>query len=103
MAEKTEKAQARAGRPNFKVAVSPISPEEIFVDGVAGVMARPGLMKLDLYRVVRVDPKDNAEVRTVTHRLVLPSSAVPDLVRAFQSVAEAGRRRRTTEPSSGSA
>ncbi|MDP6882818.1 MAG: hypothetical protein QF830_01660, partial [Rhodospirillales bacterium] len=57
-----------------------------------GILARPGLVKLDCYRVVGIDRSDNAEVRSVTHRLVLPSSAIPEMVRLFQNMARAGRQ-----------
>ena len=94
MAEQPEQEQPQAEGPKFKVAANPMPPEEIYVDGVAGILARPGVMKLDCYRVVRIDPDDNAEVRSITHRLVFPSSMVPEIMRLFQNMAERARQAR---------
>ena len=92
MAESNEGKQEQTEGPKIKVAANPTLPEEIFVDGVAGVLARPGLIKLDCYRVVGIDRNDNAEVRSITHRIVLPAAAVPELVRLFQNMAKGGRQ-----------
>ncbi len=92
MAENTEGNQAQAEGPKIKLAANPTPPDEIFIDGVAGILARPGLVKLDCYRVVGIDRSDNAEVRSVTHRLVMPSAAIPEMVRLFQNMAKAGRQ-----------
>ena len=92
MAENTEGNQAKAEGPKIKLAANPTPPDEIFIDGVAGILARPGLVKLDCYRVVGIDRSDNAEVRSVTHRLVMPSAAIPEMVRLFQNMAKAEER-----------
>ncbi len=86
MAETTEKKQA------VKMVPSPLPPEEIYADGVSAIIGRPGVIKLECYRAVGVDREANAEVRTVTHRLVLPSAVLPELVGLFQKMAEAGQR-----------
>ena len=39
---------------------------------------------------MRIDREDNAEVRCVTHRLVLPSGAVSDLRRMLNDLAKGG-------------
>ena len=80
MAENNEADQEQAEGPKIKMAANPTPPDEIFIDGVAGILARPGLVKLDCYRVVGIDRTDNAEVRSVTHRLVLPAAAIPEMV-----------------------
>jgi hypothetical protein len=92
MADSTEDNQAQAEGPKIKLAANPTPPDEIFIDGVAGILARPGLVKLDCYRVVGIDRSDNAEVRSVTHRLVMPSAAIPEMVKLFQNAAQAGRQ-----------
>ena len=63
--------------------------EEIYVDGVLGMFARAGVVKLNLYRVVGTDPNDESEVRSITHRLVMPAAALPELTRLIQSMARA--------------
>ena len=67
MAQEPTETQAPPEAPKIKMAASPLPPEEIYVDGVAGLFARPEVVKLDCYRVVRIDA-DRAEVRTITHR-----------------------------------
>ena len=86
MAETTEKKQA------VKMVPNPLPPEEIYADGVSAIIGRPGVIKLECYRVVGVDKEANAEIRIVTHRLVLPSAVLPELVGLFQKMGEAGQR-----------
>ncbi len=86
MAETTEKKQA------VKMVPNPLPPEEIYADGVSAIIGRPGVIKLECYRAVGVDKEANAEIRIVTHRLVLPSAVLPELVGLFQKMAEAGQR-----------
>ena len=38
-----------------KMVANPLPVEEIYIDGFAGLMTRGGVVKLDLYRVVRPD------------------------------------------------
>ncbi len=102
--EKTpEKNQAEAqpatAPPNVKMVSSTQPPDELYVDGVSAIIGRGGVIKLDCYRVVGVD-RDNAEVRSVTHRLVLPAGAVPGLVRLFQDMASMGQQS-VAEPGTG--
>ena len=92
MAEDKKPNEPRTEPRPIRLVENQTPPEEVFVDGVAGGMARAGVMKLDWYRVLRVDPEDNAEIRSVTHRLVLPAAAVPELGRLFQNMAGGGRR-----------
>lgn len=86
MAKKTRATQRPAKGPTIRMAANPLPPDEVFADGVAGVLARPGLVKLECYRVMRIDREDNAEVRCVTHRLVLPSGAIQDLRRMLDGL-----------------
>ncbi len=89
----TNKADALPETPaqNVKMVTSPQPPEEIYVDGVSGILGRGGVIKLDCFRVMGVD-REQAEIRAVTHRLVLPAGAVPGLVRLFQNMANVGQQ-----------
>ncbi len=95
MAKTPEKNQAEAqpatAPPNVKMVSSTQPPDELYVDGVSAIIGRGGVIKLDCYRVVGID-RDKAEVRSVTHRLVLPAGAVPGLVRLFQDMASMGQQ-----------
>lgn len=94
MAEETKSTQAGAAAPKVRMVSNPMPPEEIYVDGVSGAFARGGVLKFDCYRVLGYDRNENVELRSVTHRLVLPAVMVPDLVRLFQNMANGGARRR---------
>ena len=99
--EKNEaEAQPATAPPNVRMVSSTQPPDEIYVDGVSAIIGRGGVIKLDCYRVVGVDSRDNAEVRSVTHRLVLPAGAVPGLVRLFQNMASKGQQS-VAEPGTG--
>lgn len=93
MAEETKSAQSGTVPPKVRMVNNPLPPEEIYVDGVSGAFARGGVLKFDCYRVTGFDRNENVEMRTITHRLVLPAVMVPELVRLFQTMANAGRRR----------
>ena len=99
MAQEPTETQAPPEAPKIKMAASPLPPEEIYVDGVAGLFARPELVKLDCYRVVRIDA-DRAEVRTITHRLVLPIQSFRELATLAQNVTSG---RRGAAPAAGAA
>ena len=91
MADDT-KAQAEAGgqaRPNVKMVRNPMPIDELFVDGASGLITRAGVAKIDLFRVVGYEPESKAERRQVSHRLVLPLAAVPELLRLFQQAVRA--------------
>ncbi len=91
MADET-KAQVDEGaraRPNVKMVRNPMPIDELFVDGASGLITRAGVAKIDLFRVVGYEPESKAERRQVSHRLVLPLAAVPELLRLFQQAARA--------------
>ena len=99
MAQEPTETQAPPEAPKIKMAASPLPPEEIYVDGVAGLFARPEVVKLDCYRVVRIDA-DRAEVRTITHRLVLPIQSFRELATLAQKLTSG---RRGAAPAAGAA
>lgn len=76
-------------RPNVKMVRNPMPIDELFVDGASGLITRAGVAKIDLFRVVGYDPETKAERRQVSHRLVMPLAAVPELLRLFQQAARA--------------
>lgn len=81
-------AEASAGR-GVKLMPNQNPVEEVYVDGVLGMFARAGIVKFNLYRVVGTDPSDESEVRAITHRLVMPAAALPELARLIQNMARA--------------
>jgi len=94
MADKIETGAGPTDNPkaNARMVSSFQAPEEIYVDGIAGAMGRGGVLKIDLYRVSGVDRKTNTEQRRVSHRLVIPAGALPELVRVLQATAEGARK-----------
>ncbi|MEG3639367.1 hypothetical protein [Magnetococcus sp. PR-3] len=69
-----------------KMVPNPQPVEEVYMDGVAGIMARGGVIKINGYKVVGLDKDDNAEVRRVTHQIVLPAVALAELAHGVQMV-----------------
>ncbi len=92
MAEKTQAEQPGNLRPTVKMVPNPAPVDELYVDGSSGLISRGGVIKLDLFRVVGIDPADKTESRQVSHRLVLPMSALPELLKVFQSLARAAQQ-----------
>lgn len=91
MADSGNKPDETTGGKKQKVKLASMSgpAEEIFVDGVGGIMARAGIVKLDLYRVIGFDREEEAEVHSISHRLVLPAAALPELLRVTQGLVKA--------------
>ncbi len=90
MAKKKESAEAP--RRKVKLVGDMLQVDEVYVDGISGVVGRGGIIKLDFYRFLGFDEKEETEVRQIVLRLVLPTSAVPELARAIKGVAEAGQK-----------
>ena len=74
----------------IKMVGTPGPADELYVDGINGALIRRDVIKLDCYRVMGVNTEDKAEVRAVTHRLVLPTASVPELARLFQGLVSGG-------------
>ena len=72
MADERKRAGPELAGIKVKMVANPLPVEEIYIDGFAGLMARGGGVKLDLYRVVRTDPESWTEHRPASHRPVLP-------------------------------
>ena len=72
-------------------------PEEIYVDGISSLSFRANVVKLDCYRVVGQDPKENTENRMVAHRLVMPATALQELVQLLQNASGRQRERAAAE------
>jgi len=82
----------RAGGQQKEATTVPGPPaEEIFVDGVSGLFFRSGVVKMDCYRVVGHNQDENKEVRMSTHRIVLPVSALQELVQLLQNASNVQR------------
>ncbi len=92
MPEETQAERPERARPNVKMVDNPTPVDEFYIDGASGLISRGGVIKLDLFRVVGFDPDTKVELRQVSHRLVMPLSALPDLLKAFQSVARAAQQ-----------
>ena len=68
----------------FKLVRTSTDPEDSYADGALGVFVRDTILKLDLYRVIGTDNDSGDELRAVSHRLVLPITAVVELIRLLQ-------------------
>ena len=92
MAKDTQNTKPQQQTTKVDMVDNPGPVDEIFVDGIAGVMARGGVVKFDLYRVIGADPEARTERRQISHRLVVPQSALPELARLLQQVLRAAQQ-----------
>ncbi len=86
--------QAGGGAQTTPTTVAGPPPEEIFVDGISSLYFRSGVVKLDCYRVVRHNPQENQEIRMGTHRLVMPATALQELIQLLQNASQIQQSRR---------
>ncbi len=90
--------QQTPGAPPVKVEMlSGPPPEEIYVDGISSLSFRSNVVKMDCYRVAGQDPQENTEKRMATHRLVMPASALQELIQLLQNASERQRERAAAE------
>ena len=75
----------KAQEPNFKFVQVQTPPEDSYADGPAAMSVGRNVLKLDLYRAAGVDPQDKKEIRILSHRIVLPLTAIPELMHLLQS------------------
>ena len=88
-------------QPRFRM-VPPGGPvTDIYADGVSSVMARGGVVKLDLYQAVGIQRNTNVEMRRSSHRLVMPATAIPELLRIFQNAMQAAQPQLRARPPGG--
>lgn len=87
-----KKEGAETSQRKIKLVGDMANIEELYADGLSGVVGRGGIIKLEFYRFLGVDEKENAEVRQIVQRLVLPTIAIPELAQAIKGVAEAGQK-----------
>lgn len=93
-----EKApEQAAANPSFRVAPSPAPIDDSFADGVSGFTVGRNVLKLDLYRIVGYDRESGQEVRTHSHRLVLPLTAISELSNVLQQLEQAFSKMRSEQ------
>ena len=85
----------RIGAKGAKLTTGGQNPEEIYVDGIAGLSVRAGVAKIDCYSVApHEQSRDEPEVRRLSHRLVLPALALNELLQVLQRSQDAIRAAR---------
>jgi len=86
-------AEEKSATKRAKIVIPSAPPiEEIYIDGIAGLMGRGGVVKLDCYRVDGFDKEAEAEVRRISHRLVLPATSLGELIKLIQGVAKSSAK-----------
>jgi hypothetical protein len=86
---KSTKDQPARQKATYKFAPLATAPEDSYADGAASITGCRNVLKLDFYRVVGTDQEDKKEVRTISHRLVLPLTAIPELSQLLQGYDQA--------------
>ncbi|MEQ8697891.1 MAG: hypothetical protein RLT05_15200 [Bauldia litoralis] len=107
MADKTKTEPAAAAKekapdqaapsPAFRTAPSPAPVDDSFADGVSGFTVGRNVLKLDMYRIVGYDRESGQEVRTHSHRLVLPLTAIAELSNVLQQFDQAVSKIRASQ------
>jgi len=91
-AKKTKENPKEAEQRKVKLVGDPSQIEDVFVDGLSGVIGRGGVIKFEFYRFLGMDQKDDTEVRQIVQRLVLPAAAVQELAAAIKGTVEAEQK-----------
>lgn len=86
---KAAKDQPARQEATYKFAPLATAPGDTYADGAASITGSRNVVKLDFYRVDGLDQEDNKEVRTISHRLVLPLTAIPELIQLLQGYGQA--------------
>lgn len=92
-AKKSKQAKA-PGQPDpgtlpFKFVSLQSPPDDTYADGMSGIAVGRDVVKLEFYRSVGFDAEEKKEVRILSHRLVLPRSAIPELMQMLQGYSQA--------------
>jgi len=92
-----EKTEATA---KVEFVENPFPVQEIFVDGIAGIFGRGGVFKIDCYSALGLNPETNTETRRITQRVVLPGSAMAELIKAVQGIVKSteGSKKQSADP-----
>ena len=98
MATKTTKENPKeAEQRKVKLVGVPSQVEDVFADGLSGVIGRGGVIKFEFYRFLGVDQKEDAEVRQIVQRLVLPAAAVQELAAAIKGIIDAEQKKQSAK------
>ena len=98
MATKTTKENPKeAEQRKVKLVGDPSQVEDVFADGLSGVIGRGGVIKFEFYRFLGVDQKEDAEVRQIVQRLVLPAAAVQELAAAIKGIIDAEQKKQSAK------
>ncbi len=79
----------KAQEPNFKFVQTQTPPVDSYADGAATISVSRNVLKLDLYRAAGMDPQDKKEIRILSHRIVLPLTAMSELMQLLQGYSNA--------------
>ena len=86
---KSAKDQPARQEATYKFAPLATTPEDSYADGAASITGSRNVIKLDFYRVVGTDQEDKKEVRTISRRMVMPLTAIPELLQLLQGYGQA--------------
>ena len=95
-------APSAAAGPGFKLVPQAGPVPETYADGALGALSRGPIFKLEFYSAMGHDPDSGEELWRPCQRLVLPVTAVPQMInilqRLMQQMQEAGVLSRDTPP-----
>ncbi|HJM49911.1 MAG TPA: hypothetical protein QGF63_08670 [Alphaproteobacteria bacterium] len=95
-------APSGAAGPGFKLVPQAGPVPETYADGAHGALSRGPIFKLEFYSAMGHDPESGDELWRPCQRLVLPVTAVPQMInilqRLMQQMEEAGVLSREAAP-----
>ena len=86
--DQQSKQESKKSNSNVRFVGDPVDIKDVYADGIAGVMGRGEIIKLQCYRVLGVDNESGQEIRQIVNQVILPLSAVPELIKVIEGVVE---------------
>lgn len=84
--KKTQASSGSTSQPENQAQAQIIEPESItFQDGLAGLSLYQGVVKMDFYKVLGLNP-DGTEVRKISDRIVMPASKLAEIEQSLQQI-----------------
>lgn len=74
-------------QPKFVQTAEPIV--EIYADGVIGISLRHGVATVETYRVIGIDEQTKAEIRRVSHRMMMPLAGLDEFTALLRRMSQA--------------
>ena len=84
--KKTQASSDKTSEAEGQVQGKIIEPDSItYQDGLAGLSLYQGVVKMDFYKVLGLNP-DGTEIRKISDRVVMPASKLAEIEQSLQQI-----------------